>query len=69
MYIYNLKTEISAKVHEKRTLNRELNDLNKKIEKKKPKKKFALSRKQKTVTKSDESEKIIESEVVVAVQE
>ena len=36
---------LSAKTHEKKTLNRELHDLNKKIEKKKPKKKFALVKK------------------------
>jgi len=49
---------LSAKTYEKKTLNRELHVLNKKIEKKKPKKKFALVKK--SGTKSSTIETAVE---------
>ena len=55
---------LSAQVHEKKTANRELHDLSKKIEKKKPKKKFNLIRKNKPVPKPAEVEPELKTAVI-----
>lgn len=60
---------LSAQTHEKKTANRELHDLNKKIEKKKPKKKFNLIRKNKDIPKPVEEMNQTENSTQIEVEQ